>query len=53
MAFVCIGLETGFKELGENIGGRNPLKLYLLGQALNLVMTLVFAVFLFGLMMPR
>lgn len=48
MAFVCIGLETGFKELGENIGGRNPLKLYLIGQTLNLVLTLVFSIFLFS-----
>jgi hypothetical protein len=53
MAFVCIGLETGFKELGENIEGRAPLKLYLFGQTLNIVMTLGFALFLFGLVMPR
>ena len=49
MAFVCIGLETGFKELGQNIESRDPLKLYLLGQTLNLIMTLLFALFLFGL----
>lgn len=49
MAFVCIGLETGFKELGQNIESRDPLKLYLLGQTLNLFMTLVFALLLFGL----
>jgi len=53
MAFVCIGLETGFKELGENIEGRDPLKLYLFGQAINLVMTLIFAYFLFGLIIPK
>jgi uncharacterized membrane protein YadS len=53
MAFVCIGLETGFKELGENIGGRGPLKLYLLGQSLNIVLTLFFAFFLFGLLMTN
>lgn len=53
MAFVCIGLETGFKELGENIESRDPLKLYLFGQTLNIVMTLIFALFLFGLVMPR
>jgi len=53
MAFVCIGLETGFKELGENIESRDPLKLYLYGQTLNIVMTLIFALFLFGLVMPR
>ncbi|MBD3204711.1 putative sulfate exporter family transporter [Candidatus Bathyarchaeota archaeon] len=52
MAFVCIGLETGFKELGENIEGRNPVKLYLFGQALNLILTLIFAYFLFGLLLP-
>jgi uncharacterized membrane protein YadS len=53
MAFVCIGLETGFKELGENIEGRAPLKLYLFGQALNMVMTLIFALFLFGVLLPE
>ena len=52
MAFVCIGLETGFKELGENIEGRDPLKLYLFGQTLNLVLTLIFAYILFGLLLP-
>jgi uncharacterized membrane protein YadS len=50
MAFVSIGLETGFKELGENIEGRNPLKLYLLGQFFNLVLTLLFAWFFFDLL---
>ena len=53
MAFVCIGLETGFKELGENIEGRNPIKLYLFGQTLNLVLTLIFAYLLFGLILPN
>ena len=48
MAFVCIGLETGFKELGKNIGGRDPLKLYLFGQTLNLVITLIFSLLLFS-----
>ncbi len=48
MAFVCIGLETGFKELGNKIEGRAPLKLYLFGQTFNLVLTLIFALFLFG-----
>ena len=50
MSFVCIGLETGFKELGKDIEGRDPLKLYLLGQLLNLILTLVFALFLFGIL---
>lgn len=53
IAFVCIGLETGFKELGQNIESRDPLKLYLFGQTLNLVMTLIFALFLFGIIMLR
>jgi hypothetical protein len=48
MAFVCIGLETGFKELGNKIEDRAPLKLYLFGQTFNLVLTLIFALFLFG-----
>ena len=53
MAFTCIGLETGFKELSKNIEGRDPLKLYIFGQALNLVMTIIFAIFLFGLLLPN
>jgi uncharacterized integral membrane protein (TIGR00698 family) len=53
MAFVCIGLETGFKELGKNIDDSNPLKLYLFGQVLNLVLTLVLSIFLFGLLYTR
>jgi uncharacterized membrane protein YadS len=53
MAFVCIGLETGFKELVEKIEGRNPIKLYLFGQTLNLVLTLIFAYLLFRLILPN
>lgn len=53
MAFVCIGLETGFKELGQNIESRDPLKLYLFGQIFNLILTLIFALFLFGRIMPE
>jgi uncharacterized integral membrane protein (TIGR00698 family) len=53
MAFVSIGLETGFKELGKNIDDNNPLKLYLFGQTLNLVLTLILSIILFGLLYSR
>lgn len=48
VAFVCIGLETRFRDLftREN---RRPLKAFLTAQAFNIVVTLVVAWLLFGL----
>jgi uncharacterized membrane protein YadS len=47
LAFVCIGLETNFKELLQLEGGR-PAVAFLGAQAFNLVWTLIFAYVLFG-----
>jgi uncharacterized integral membrane protein (TIGR00698 family) len=47
LAFVCIGLETNFKELLQLEGGR-PAAAFLGAQAFNVVWTLVLAYVLFG-----
>jgi uncharacterized membrane protein YadS len=50
LAFVCIGLETRFKDLLPNLKGGKPLILYLCGQSLNLVLTLFMAWLTFGVL---
>ena len=47
LAFVCIGLETNFKELLQLEGGR-PALAFLGAQAFNVVWTLILAYLLFG-----
>jgi uncharacterized membrane protein YadS len=47
LAFVCIGLETNFKELLQLEGGR-PAAAFLGAQAFNIVWTLILAYLLFG-----
>ena len=39
LAFVSIGLGSNFRELGRYFKGGNPLKLYWVGQSLNLLLT--------------
>jgi uncharacterized integral membrane protein (TIGR00698 family) len=48
LAFVCIGLETNFRELLPYLRSGKPLVLYLWGQALNLLLTLLMALLMFG-----
>ena len=48
LAFVSIGLESSFRELGRQSGGGRPIQLYLVGQTFNLVLTLVAAYLAFG-----
>ncbi len=48
LAFVSIGLETNFRELAPYLRGGKPLVLYLCGQSLNLVLTLLMAWLMFG-----
>lgn len=53
MAFVCIGLESNFKEMAEYVQGGKPLWLYVVGQSFNLVLTLLIAwLLLSGLIFP-
>jgi uncharacterized membrane protein YadS len=47
-AFVCIGLETHFRDLAQ-LGGGRPALAFLGGQAANIVWTLILAWLLFGL----
>jgi uncharacterized membrane protein YadS len=48
LAFVSIGLESRFHDLRKQIHGGKPLVLYLCGQTLNLVLTLLMAYLMFG-----
>lgn len=48
LAFVSIGLESSFKELGKQMAGGKPLMLYIVGQSFNLVLTLLMAYLAFG-----
>lgn len=52
LAFLCIGLETNFKDLREYFKGGKPLILYLVGQSFNLMLTLLMAYIMFYLMFP-
>ncbi len=48
LAFVSIGLESSFRELGHQLTGGRPIQLYLVGQTFNLVLTLLAAYLAFG-----
>ena len=48
IAFVCIGLETRFKDLFNN-ENRRPLKAFLVAQGFNIIVTLIIAYVLFGI----
>jgi uncharacterized integral membrane protein (TIGR00698 family) len=53
LAFVSIGLSTNFKELRHHFKGGKPLILYLTGQTLNLILTLLMAYIMFYLVFPN
>ncbi len=48
LAFVSIGLESSFQILGKQVSGGQPIRLYLTGQSLNLILTLLAAYLAFG-----
>ncbi|MGB7348045.1 MAG: putative sulfate exporter family transporter [Pirellulaceae bacterium] len=50
LAFVSIGLETKFSDLAPYFKGGKPLILYLCGQTLNLILTLIMAYLMFGVL---
>jgi len=50
VAFLSIGLESNFKSLKKQILGGKPVLLYIAGQSLNIILTLIFAWLLFGLL---
>ena len=43
LAFLCIGLESNFKEMAAQMEGGKPMTLYVVGQTFNLVLTLFVA----------
>ena len=53
LAFVSIGLSVNFKELKHHFSGGKPLILYLCGQGLNLLLTLIMAYIMFYLIFPE
>jgi uncharacterized membrane protein YadS len=50
IAFLSIGLESDFRSLKKQILGGKPILLYVAGQSLNIILTLIFAWLLFGLL---
>ncbi len=51
VAFVCIGLETRFKEIFSK-ENRVPLKVFLIAQGFNIIVTLLVAWLIFGIVKP-
>jgi len=47
LAFLCIGLDTQFKEL-VSMGGGKPAAAFLIAQLFNILWTLLFALLIFG-----
>ncbi len=47
LAFVTIGLDSRFADLKKAFKGKGPLKLYVVGQTFNLILTLLAAMFFF------
>jgi len=47
LAFLCIGLDTQFKEL-VSMGGGKPAAAFLIAQLFNILWTLLFAWLIFG-----
>ncbi len=50
LAFVSIGLDTNVRQLTPYLKGGKPLLLYVCGQSLNLVLTLLMAWLMFGVL---
>jgi uncharacterized membrane protein YadS len=53
LAFVSIGLESNFKDLAKQLEGGKPMVLYVVGQSLNLILTLAVAWLAFVLLFPN
>lgn len=53
LSFVSIGLATNFRELKEHFKGGKPFILYVTGQSLNLVLTLLMAYLMFYVVFPE
>lgn len=53
LAFAGIGLSTNFRELRQHFSGGKPLVLYVCGQGLNLLLTLLMAYLMFYVVFPE
>ncbi len=53
LAFVCIGLDTNFKEFGQYFKGGKPITLYVFGQTFQLAFTLLVAYIMFYVVFPE
>jgi len=53
LAFVSIGLESNFKDLASRMEGGKPMKLYVVGQTFNLILTLLVAYLAFIVLFPH
>jgi uncharacterized integral membrane protein (TIGR00698 family) len=53
LAFVCIGLDTNFRMLLPYFRSGKPAALYICGQTLNLILTLLMAYLMFGILFPQ
>ena len=49
LAFVCMGLEMNFRAFAPYFVGGKPLKLYVVGQSLNLLLTFLMSYLMFGI----
>jgi uncharacterized membrane protein YadS len=48
LTFLCIGLETNFKELKDSFEGGKPVTLYLVGQTFSLILSLIICEIVLG-----
>lgn len=53
LAFVCIGLDTNFRQLLPYFRTGKPMVLYLCGQALNILLTFLMAYLMFGVIFKQ
>lgn len=52
LAFVSIGLETDFRQLGRYLKGGKPVTLYVVGQSINLALSLAMCWLMFKVVFP-
>jgi hypothetical protein len=48
VGFICMGIQTNFRELAPIFSSGRPLVLYVVGQILNLILSLAMAALTFG-----
>ncbi|MBX3421729.1 MAG: putative sulfate exporter family transporter [Pirellulaceae bacterium] len=53
VAFVAIGLSTDFRQLAPYLRNGKPVVLYVCGQCLNLLLTLIMAYWMFGVVFKQ